>query len=166
MQDLFQRLGKNQFCVNFPDLYPIIDWWIIGPKFLPGPEIPWIDFSGVCSLLILILINDHCGINQNAAGWLFYFQWWKEISLSQKVESADFWVRFLLRRNLRWIFAERKLFFTWFFDDIDKMMMRLSLMKMTHTSFAYSLFSFNILLHLLVVAKLSKFSENQKIDLQ
>ena len=53
-----------------------------------------------------------------------------------------------------------------FFYDIDKMMMRLSLMKMTHTSFAYSLFSFNILLHLLVVAKLSKFSENQKIDLQ
>ena len=111
-------------------------------------------------------INDHCGINQNAAGWLFYFLWWKEISLSQKVESADFWERFLLRRNLRWIFAERKLFFTWFFDDIDKMMMRLSLMKMTHTSFAYSLFSFNILVHLLVVAKLSKFSENQKIDLQ
>ena len=56
MQDFFQRLGQNKLCLNFPDLYPIIDWWIIGPKFLPGPEIPWIDFSGVCPLLILILM--------------------------------------------------------------------------------------------------------------
>ena len=63
-------------------------------------------------------------------------------------------------------FRRRKIIFYLIFGDIDKMIMRLSLMKMTHTSFAYSLFSFNILLHLLVVAKLSKFSENQKIDLQ